>query len=317
MAKIAVELARALAQRAAQGLPGRAAARVLAGGPGWTVSDVVCTSGPQDRPFEERHAGVSIAIVVAGSFQYRSSASQELMTPGSLLLGNPGQCYECGHEHGAGDRCLSFYYAPDYFEDLSASAGLRGSKPSFRMLRLPASRELSPVVARACAALQSPGGSAIEIWEELSLQLAAQTVCLAAGLSKNAGTAPPSAVARVTRVLRSIERHSGMNLGLGALAREAGLSRFHFLRIFERLTGQTPHQYLVRWRLREAATRLASESAKILEIALDCGFGDISNFNRAFRAEFGVSPRAYRVQIRRSTVRPSAVPIREIIEATR
>ena len=118
MAKIAVELEQALAQRAAQGLPGRATARVLAGGPGWTVSDVVCTSGPQDRPFEERHAGVSIAIVVAGSFQYRSSASQELMTPGSLLLGNPGQCYECGHEHGSGDRCLSFYYAPDYFEDL-------------------------------------------------------------------------------------------------------------------------------------------------------------------------------------------------------
>ncbi len=299
LAKIAVELEQALARRAAQGLPGRAAARVLAGGPGWSVSDVVCTSGPQDRPFEERHAGVSIAIVLAGSFQYRSSASQELMTPGSLLLGNPGQCYECGHEHGRGDRCLSFYYASDYFEDLSASGGLRGSKPGFRMLRLPAGRELSPVVARACAALQSPGGSTSETWEELSLQLASQTVCLTAGLSGDAGAAPPSAVARVTRVLRSIERHSDMNLSLGALAREAGLSRYHFLRTFERLTGLTPHQYLLRWRLREAATRLAAAPAKILEIALDCGFGDVSNFNRAFRAEFGVSPRAYRVQLQR------------------
>ncbi len=305
MAKIAVELEQALAQRAAQGLPGRATARVLAGGPGWTVSDVVCTSGPQDRPFEERHAGVSIAIVVAGSFQYRSSASQELMTPGSLLLGNPGQCYECGHEHGSGDRCLSFYYAPDYFEDLWA--GLRGSKRGFRMLRLPAGRELSPLVARACAALQSPGGSAIEIWEELSLQLASQTASLTAGFSADAEAAPPSAVARVTRVLRSIERHSEMNLGLGALAREAGLSRYHFLRTFQRLTGQTPHQYLLRGRLREAATRLAAEPAKILEIALDCGFGDVSNFNRAFRAEFGVSPRAYRVQASPSR-RPKAAP---------
>ena len=266
---------------------------------------MVCTSGPQDRPFEERHDGVSIAIVLAGSFQYRSSATQELMTPGSLLLGNPGQCYECGHEHGAGDRCLSFYYAPDYFEDLSASTGLRGSKPSFRMLRLPAGRELSPVVARACAALQNPAGSAIEIWEELSLRLASQTVCLTAGLSGDAGASPPSAVARVTRVLRSIERYSHTNLGLGALAREARLSRYHFLRTFQRLTGLTPHQYLLRWRLREAATRLAAEPAKVLEIALDCGFGDVSNFNRAFRAEFGVSPRAYRVQVHR--VRPIAM----------
>ena len=309
LAKIAVELEQALAQRAAQGLPGRAASRVLAGAPGWSVSDVVCTSGPRDRPFEERHTGVSIAIVVAGSFQYRSSASQELMTPGSLLLGNPGQCYECGHEHGAGDRCLSFYYAPDYFEDLSASAGLRGSKPGFRVLRLPAGRELSPTVARACAALQSAGGSTIEIWEEISLQLASQTACLTAGLSADAGGAPPSTVARVTRVLRSIERHSDTDLGLGALAREAGLSRYHFLRTFERLTGLTPHQYLLRCRLREAATRLAAEPAKILEIALDCGFGDVSNFNRAFRAEFGVSPRAYRVQAHPwQCQRPGAAP---------
>ena len=48
--------------------------------------------------------------------------------------------------------------------------------------------------------------------------------------------------------------------------------------------------------LDEAARRLAAEPHKILEIALDCGFGDVSNFNRAFRAEFGASPRAYRRQ---------------------
>ena len=41
--------------------------------------------------------------------------------------------------------------------------------------------------------------------------------------------------------------------------------------------------------------RLAEEPARILDIALDCGFGDVSNFNRAFRAEFGVTPRAYRL----------------------
>jgi AraC-like DNA-binding protein len=40
--------------------------------------------------------------------------------------------------------------------------------------------------------------------------------------------------------------------------------------------------------------RLRIEPAKVLDIALDCGFGDVSNFNRAFRAEFGVSPRAWR-----------------------
>jgi len=50
----------------------------------------------------------------------------------------------------------------------------------------------------------------------------------------------------------------------------------------------------VRARLRKAALRLAAEPAKVIDIAFDSGFGDVSNFNRSFRAEFGVSPRAYR-----------------------
>jgi AraC family transcriptional regulator len=294
MGKVAAELQHALALRAALSLPGRATARVLARGAGWTVSDVVCTSGPRDRAFEERHAGFSIALVVAGSFQYRSRNGQDVMTPGSLLLGNPGQCFECGHEHGAGDRCLSFYYAPDHFENLAADSGLRGSKPGFSALRLPAAREFSSLVARACAGLAGPGHPTGRSWEELSIQLAARVVRLAENLPADAGSAPPSAVARVTRVIRRIERHFDAGLTLETLAFEAGLSRYHFLRTFERLTGLTPHQYLLRSRLREAATRLAAEPLKITDVALDCGFGDVSNFNRAFRAEFGVSPRAYR-----------------------
>jgi AraC family transcriptional regulator len=293
LAKIAVELERALARRAVNDAPGHTTARMLAQGNGWTVSDVVCTSGPRDRPFEERHAGFSIAIVAAGSFQYRSWAGCELMTPGSLLLGSAGQCFECEHKHGTGDRCLSFGYAPEYFESFAADAVISDAKPHFRTLRLPPLRALSPLIARACAGL---AGLVDVPWEELSVKLAAQTVQLVGGLSSNPDDAPPSAVARVTRIVRMIERRPDAGLTLGSLAREAGLSPYHFLRTFERLTGVTPHQYVLRARLREAAMRLAVEPARVLDIALDCGFGDVSNFNHAFRAEFGVSPRVYRLQ---------------------
>jgi AraC-like DNA-binding protein len=150
---------------------------------------------------------------------------------------------------------------------------------------------LSPLIAQACAGLVDP---APVPWEEIGVRLAAQAVRLVHGLPREAGNAPPSAVARVTRAVRAIERHADAKLTLGSLAREAGLSPYHFLRTFESLTGLTPHQYLRRARLREAALRLAAEPSKVLDIALDCGFGDVSNFNRAFRAEFGASPRAYR-----------------------
>src|SRR5207247_1546822 len=140
--------------------------RQLARGEGWTVEDVICTSGPQDRPFEEHHAHVSIGIVAAGTFQYRSAAGSELMTPGSLLLGNAGQCFECGHEHGSGDRCLALRSAPAHFERLAADAGASGAPRTFRLLRLPPLRRLAPLVARACAGL---AGSAAVAGEEVSV----------------------------------------------------------------------------------------------------------------------------------------------------
>lgn len=300
MAKIAIEVERALARRAAHGGPGQTTSRLLAQGDGWTVADVICTSGPRDRPYEERHPHVNIAIVAAGSFQYRASlhrsAHHALLMPGALLLGNSGQAFECAHEHGVGDRCVAFGYAPEYFEQLAADAGLRGARPVFGMLRLPPLRALSPLVARACAGLT---GSAHIAWEELSIQVAARTVQLVSGRTPDSTAAPPGAMARVTRAVRMIEREPEAALTVGSLAREAGLSPYHFLRTFERLTGVTPHQYVLRTRLRMAALRLVKERAKVLDVALDCGFGDVSNFNHAFRAEFGVSPRAYRRQSRR------------------
>jgi AraC family transcriptional regulator len=265
--------------------------RVLARGDGWTVSDVVCRSGPDDRPYEERHSNFSIAIVAAGTFEYRSAAGRELMTPGSLMLGTAGQSFECGHEHGVGDRCVAFWYAPAYFERLAADAGARA--PRFGALRVPPLRALAPLVARACAGL---GGTASVSWEEMGVRVAAHALQLSEGRAPGGRGAPAGAVARVTQAVRRIERDPDDELSLGRLAESARLSPYQFLRTFERLTGVTPHQFVLRARLRRAATRLATSPEKILDLALESGFGDLSNFNRAFRAEFGVSPRAYRRQ---------------------
>jgi AraC family transcriptional regulator len=329
LAKIAVAVEQALAQRAVNGSAGGLSARVLARGDGWIVEDILCTCGPHDHSFEEQHTQVAIAIVAAGTFQYRTSlrgpgreCGRELMTPGSLLLGNAEHGFECGHAHGMGDRCLAFRYAPAYFERLAADAGVRGAGPLFPVLRIPPIQSLSPLVATAFAGLprsvgsagltggagsassvESPGSAesaetVIGDWEEIAVRLAARTVTLARGLASAPATVPvpPNAVARVTRTVRAIERHPDAALTLARLARDAGLSPYHFLRTFERVTGMTPHRYILRARLREAARRLATEPALVLDIALDCGFGDVSNFNRAFRTEFGVSPRAYRAQ---------------------
>lgn len=294
-----------MAQRPAMGaVAGSPVGSVLAQGEGWRVADLLCTSGPRDRPFEEQHPQVSIAIVLAGTFQYRAKnhgGMGELMTPGSLLLGNAGQYFECRHDHGTGDRCLSFSYAPGYFEQIAADAGTRQSGRVFRMLRLPSTRTLSPLVARMGARLAGDFGRMREFtsevsWEEFGIQLAASAMHLANEAPRDVRDALPSMVARVTRAVRMIQENPGSELTVRHLAHEAKLSPYHFLRCFQQLMGVTPHQYLLRVRLRDAAMRLATEPAKVLDIALDCGFGDVSNFNRAFRREFGMSPRRFRRQ---------------------
>ncbi len=266
--------------------------RQIAAGEGWRVSDVICTAGPQDQPFEEQHSSSSIAIVVAGTFQYRCSAGRGLMTPGAFLLGNAGEPFTCGHEHGAGDRCVSFSYDPEFFDRASRESG--GSR-RFNVPRLPPIRPLAPLAATAATLLA--GGEQIA-WEQLAIQVAAQAMQVQAGIGAPPSDAEPSSLARVTRVVRIIEHEPDRCADLSDLARIARLSPYHFLRSFQRLTGTTPHQYVVRMRLRRASIRLKLETTRISDIALDCGFGDISNFNRAFRAEFGISPRKYRCSVR-------------------
>jgi AraC family transcriptional regulator len=307
LAKLAVELEQALARRSIGGHQSGVNGHLLAAGEGWTVQDVICTAGPDDQPFEEQHSRICIAIVMAGSFQYRAGTGNALMTPGSLLLGGDGEFFECRHEHGAGDRCVSFHFTPDYFRRIAADVGARGMTSAFRSLRVPPLRVLAPITAQASAGLAkavasqphdvaAPSRNAVAAWEELGVKLAAQTVRLVAGLSVDSGAVPSGAMRRVTRVVRMVEREPDAGWPLQRLAGAADLSSYHFLRTFERVTGVTPHQYLLRLRLREAASRLARDGDKVIDVSLECGFGDVSNFNRAFRAEFGVSPRVFRLR---------------------
>jgi AraC-like DNA-binding protein len=291
LAEIAVELAQALADRQSAGMSGQTKPRSVARGDGWTAADVICTCGPQDRPYEERHVENAIAIVQAGSFEYRSPTGRELMTAGSLLLGNPGDAFECAHRHSEGDRCVSFWYAPDYFERLAADAGLAAGNRRFTVPRVPPFRELSPIAAHASAGAQWGADVA---WEELAITLAVRAMRIASGVSPSRSGLPLNAEARLACAVRAIDGGAETSLTLGALAREAGLSPYHFLRTFKLVVGVTPHQYVLRARLREAASRLAAGGAKVVDVAFDSGFGDVSNFNHAFRAEFGMSPRAMR-----------------------
>jgi AraC family transcriptional regulator len=286
-ASTADPLPAALAEKARTAAPGANRGTTLATGDGWRVVDVVCTAGPRDRPFEERSDSASISLVLSGTFVNRSDHGSSLLSAGSLLLLNDAQTFECSHQHGEGDRCLSFQFEPEPFARLAHDAG--AAPGGFACDRLPPLRALAPLTARATAALQRQ-----DALEEIALEFAGAVIEMAGHSRRPAPAAAPGDAARVARVLRFVERHSAEAHPLAELARIAGLSRYHFLRTFKRLTGITPHQWLLRARLRDAAHRLVATRAAVTEIALEVGFEDLSNFIRSFRAEFGVSPGRYR-----------------------
>jgi AraC-like DNA-binding protein len=300
LGKIAVDLERALTRRATLGTPGEAQARRLAMGDGWWVDDVVCTSGPSDRKFEEMHESVSVSAVVAGSFQYRTAHGLDVMTPGSLMLGSPGQSFECGHDHASGDRCVAFHYSPELFERIAADAGAWRNARGFGASRVPPASQLSRYVARASLGVVRDNGNTDALaWEETALGIAAAAIRISSRTSPVARDVTVAMLSRVTDSVRMIDRDPGAAWTLSRLADAARLSPYHYLRTFTRLTGVTPHQFVLRTRLRSAAIRLAADDAKVIEIALESGFNDVSNFNRAFREEIGVAPREYRRRSRK------------------
>ncbi|TIO79307.1 MAG: AraC family transcriptional regulator [Mesorhizobium sp.] len=263
----------------------------LASGPGWQVCDVICTARAGDRPFEEQHRSFCVAAVTRGAFRYRTREGTAMLAPGAILLGNPGACYECGHEHGAGDRCLSFHFAPAYMERIAADVpGAR--KLDFETPRLPPMPALAPLLAQAEAARETGDAGA---FEDLGLNIAGAVVAAAAGSPRVAPAPSRRDQKRVAEAVRLIELNADRPLSVTELADGTATSPYHFLRTFRHVAGMTPYQFLLRTRLHRAAVRLRTSNEAISTIAFDAGFNDLSTFNRRFRREMGEAPGAYRV----------------------
>jgi AraC family transcriptional regulator len=99
---------------------------------------------------------------------------------------------------------------------------------------------------------------------------------------------------RLRRVDMLMRKNLGTALSLEAMAAEACMSRFHFLRMFKQAYGETPYRRLTRLRMEEAQRLLALGRETIQAIAFACGYQNPAHFASAFRRTFGIAPDAYR-----------------------
>ncbi|RKR37992.1 AraC family transcriptional regulator [Paraburkholderia sp. BL17N1] len=179
-------------------------------------------------------------------------------------------------------------------------------------MELGGSRELSlgdamqfrdPLIAAMLSALHRAAADA----SDSRLYVDALVHALAAHLLQHYARGRPAAAAtparperlvprRVRRVTDYIHANLDGDLAISELAAQAGLSSFHFARVFRRETGETPHQYVSRLRLEEAARLLRATGQTVLQIAIAVGFENASHFSVQFKRGYGVTPLAYRLR---------------------
>ena len=103
--------------------------------------------------------------------------------------------------------------------------------------------------------------------------------------------------ARLNRVLAVIEEKLADNIRLSELAQAAGMSVFHFAKLFKKSTGQSPYQYVLRRRIEIAKELLRNQAMSVLEVSARTGFVDQRHFTKVFRQKIGATPTAYRAAL--------------------
>jgi AraC family transcriptional regulator len=100
---------------------------------------------------------------------------------------------------------------------------------------------------------------------------------------------------RALRLIEAyVEAHLGDDIGIGELAALAGMSRFHFSRVFGASTGVTPYQYVLSRRLERARELLRSQTLPLRDVATLTGFADQSHLTRLMKRRYGMTPGALR-----------------------
>jgi AraC-like DNA-binding protein len=250
-----------------------------------SVSDFRCSAGPGDTPFVERHRCHSISFVRKGSFGCRSRGRLFELVAGSILVGHPGDEYVCSHDHVCGDECLSFFLEPELVQAIGDRADI------WQIGCVPPLPELMVLGELAQAA--ADGRSDIGL-DEVGQLFASRFVEVVSGRRARPVSATARDRRRAVKTALWIDAHSQRPIDLEDAAAQANISPFHFLRLFSEVLGVTPHQYLVRSRLRHAARLLTGHDRSVTDVAYDVGFGDLSNVVRTFHRAAGTSPLRFR-----------------------
>jgi AraC-like DNA-binding protein len=235
---------------------------------------------PHRDPERERATGHRVSFVEAGTFRVHTTGAWRELSGTWLFVTRPGLEFSCAHaEEHPTDCCRSVSYSAEAVESARSSVTLSEAPVRPLTNRLAflhrALRECRPGDEARTEAL---GGALL--WS-LSASGARQRLFRPDRLAWYA--------ARVERAKDMIEARHTEPLSLSTIARDAGMSVFHFARIFSELEGRAPHRFLIDVRLAHAEARLLA-GASVTDTCFAVGFGSLSHFITTFRRRYGVTP---------------------------
>lgn len=233
--------------------------------------------GPTQFPAGS-HAFVEVAWVLEGRATYRVGEREVVVEPGQGIVIPARLAHATRIDPGT---CAgSAWIASDLVASVAASLGRR--MPSEATMITDA-RDLEQLGALLTAeAAEARPGQLLAV-DSLAEALVVAIVRRAPGAS----SAPRDP--RLSSALAVIDSHYSEALTVDDLSRAAGLSRFHFSRMFREALGTSPYGYLQRVRL-ERARELLAHGHSVTEAALSVGYRDLGRFARAFREHFGCAP---------------------------
>ena len=188
-------------------------------------------------------------------------------------------------ESGSDDICRKKYLEPIYSRRLLM--------PEYISLDHPLNPRIVPIIRELTDdnEAQKPGDE-LRIKGKLFEMLSVIICCCEA--SNNAQAYEDIIFEKLKHSLRYIKENYADNIGIDTMAAVSNYSVSHFSKLFKQLTGVSFTQYLKNYRLESAANRLRNESATISEVALSCGFSNLSYFSRAFYKKYHMTPSQYR-----------------------
>jgi AraC family transcriptional regulator len=253
----------------------------------YTVGEEECLPSRRKNIPEKRYPESALGVVLSGSFDYQAQSGAATAVPGTVILGNTAEYFRCLPRDAAGNRRQVVRFRQDFLAEVAEACGMASAR--FHVAAIPPGR-LSGAVFGGMRRL----ALRLEDREEAAYDLA-QMALHAARPGGTRTSVSSRNQQRVLGVVRHLERYYKEPCSLKSLAGLARLSPCYFLRVFRKVTGQSPGQYVMSARLRAAADELLMSGAPVGEIALKIGFNDISHFNASFRDVFGRSPTHWRL----------------------